>query len=142
MTTRIRRYGLLAIIVGAVLAILGLNAANTGNAAPLPARASTQALQGWADTATAAFDCTVRGDQVNVTGNSNGKVVAKEGGKRDIDIWPYYGSCSYYHYTDVDYFWVPGGCDAYNYDTGYRYAGNRTYGPLPGNAHLLFNVYC
>ena len=141
MTTRIRRYGLLAIIVGAVLAVLGLNAANTGNAAPLPARASTQALQGYADMAPAAVYCGSAADRLYVTSASNGKIVAKEGGKADIDLWKYQDSCLTKGYMDVDYFWVPGGCDGTS-QFGGKYPGNRTYGPLPGNSRLDITVRC
>lgn len=81
-------------------------------------------------------------DEIYVTSASNGKVVAKEGGKSDLSLWKYQDSCATFGYPDVDYFWVPGGCDAWNTATGYKYAGNRTYGPLPGSAYLSLKVLC
>lgn len=83
------------------------------------------------------------GDEVWLSGTSNGKVVATDNvyGKRDV--WRYQGTYVTFGWKDVDYFWVPGGCDAYNIDTGYKYVGNRTYGPMNGSYYLLqLKVVC
>jgi hypothetical protein len=81
-------------------------------------------------------------DRVYVTSGSNGKVVIKDGTWGSQDMWAYDDSYLTYGWYDLDYFWVPGGCDAKNINTGYVYAGNKQYGPLPGNAKLSLKVIC
>lgn len=93
-------------------------------------------------TASADVCSTCYGAIITNMSMSNGKVIVQNNG-RNMDLWP--GQISYVqsaNFRDVDYFWVPGGCDAKNYDTGYVYVGNRWYGPLPDSARLRFDVYC
>jgi len=83
------------------------------------------------------------GDWVVNMSNSNGKVILKNDSLPLVDLWPGQMSTQKpYVAYDVDYFWVPGGCDARNYDTGYVYPGDRWYGPLPGSAKLRLTVIC
>ena len=95
----------------------------------------------------AAVTSTNYDSAVNVTINggskpSNGKVVAKDNVYGSADIWPGYGTYTWYGWKDLDYFWVPGGCDAWNINTGYKYVGNKTYGPLPSGTSLILQVRC
>ena len=99
-------------------------------------------------TASAAFPASTNYDSsVNVTINggskpSNGKVVAKDNVYGSANLWPGYGTYTWYGWKDLDYFWVPGGCDAWNINTGYKYVGNKTYGPLPSGTSLILQVRC
>ena len=72
---------------------------------------------------------------------SNGRVrIYNDGYYRDL--WTKQVSYNYTHFMDdVDYFWVPEGCDAYS-QWGYQYVGNRTYGPLPAYTYLKLQVVC
>lgn len=81
-------------------------------------------------------------DRLYVTSGSNGKIVMKDGTRGSHDLWQYQDSYLTFGWNDVDYFWVPGGCDATNVNTGYVYVGNKQYGPLPGNASLDLRVVC
>jgi hypothetical protein len=78
------------------------------------------------------------GDVIVNMSASNGKVIIQNNGY-NYDLW--WGQISSYTIDDVDYFWVPGGCDAYS-QYGYKYVGNKWYGPLPGNAYLKLTVKC
>lgn len=91
-------------------------------------------------TSSAADVCNgCRGSEVYVNSLSNGKVVIDDDGRR-ADVWAYQSSWNFQ--PDVDYFWVPGGCDAWNYTTGYKYVGNKWYGPLNDVVRISLTVKC
>ena len=92
-------------------------------------------------TANAADVCpTCYGSRLYVTGSSNGKVIAQNEGLNK-DMWRYYDSLHTVGLKDVDYFWVPGGCDATS-QYNYVYAGNRWYGPLNDTVNISLTVIC
>lgn len=71
----------------------------------------------------------------------NGKIIVQNEGK-NCDLWPDHVSMwSPCGFKDVDYFWVPGGCDFIS-EYNYRYVGNRWYGPLNDTVSIRGKVVC
>ena len=70
---------------------------------------------------------------------SNGKIIAKGDGILR-DVWPGRSS-EWVGIWDADYFWVPGGCDAWS-QWGHKYTGSSWYGPLPNTTLLSLKVIC
>jgi hypothetical protein len=90
-------------------------------------------------TATAADVCsTCSGSTMWNQRWSNGKIIIQNEGV-NRDLWANQYSTSYM--KDVDYFWVPGGCDAIS-RYGYVYTGDRWYGPLNDITNLDVRVEC
>ena len=103
--------------------------------------AATMALLPVASASAADVCAGCQGSRIYSTGYSNGKVVVKDNYAGSKDLWRYQDSRNTLKMSDVDYFWVPGGCDAKS-QWGYRYAGNSWYGPLNDTVSLDLTVTC
>ena len=82
-----------------------------------------------------------QGSRIYNTAYSNGKVIVKDNYAGSKDLWRYQDSRNTLKMADVDYFWVPGGCDAKS-QWGYKYVGNAWYGPLNDTVSLDLTVTC